>query len=224
MQTPRALQHREVFSMHSPQDYLDLLDYRRRVAGIYAGVRAGPGDLAERQRRFRAERDELFRTHPQSALSPEQRARFTGLRYWDYDPAYRFVLPVEPVESRTLSELDLGDDGCLRMQRFATVRFTLGGQACTLALFWLLGYGGGVFLPFRDLTNDAESYGGGRYLLDTLKHADIGQVGDRLVLDFNFAYNPSCAYNARWVCPLAPRENRLNVRVEAGEQRYPGAL
>jgi len=197
--------------------YLDLLDYRRRVAAIYACVRNGESDMAERHRRFRVQRDALIRTHPQSALAPEQRARFTGLRYWQYNPSYRFVVPVEPVKREHVYELDLGDDGIVRMKPFGTLGFTLAGQACTLTLFWLMGYSGGLFLPFRDLTSGAETYGGGRYLLDTAKHADLGQVGDSLVIDFNFAYNPSCAYDSRWVCPLAPEENRLAVRIEAGE-------
>ena len=197
--------------------YLDLLDYRRRVAAIYAGVRNSKDEVAKRHRRFRVQRDELFRTHPQSALAPEQRARFTGLRYWQYNPSYRFVVPVEPVKREHVYELDLGDDGIVRMKPFGTLGFTLAGQACTLTLFWLMGYSGGLFLPFRDLTAGAETYGGGRYLLDTAKHADLGQVGDSLVIDFNFAYNPSCAYDSRWVCPLAPEENRLAVRIEAGE-------
>src|SRR5207237_6839207 len=104
--------------------YLDLVDYRRRVAAIYAGVRAREGDLAEHHRRFREQRDELFRAHPQSALAPEQRARFGGLRYWEYDPAYRFVLRIEPAESESVYDLDLGDDGRLRMKRFGKIRFT----------------------------------------------------------------------------------------------------
>ena len=87
-----------------------------------------------------------------------------------------------------------------------------------LALFWLDAYGGGVFLPFADATRGRETYGGGRYLLDTVKGADLGEEDGRLVLDFNFAYNPSCSYDPRWVCPLSPPENRLPVAVRAGEQ------
>ncbi len=204
--------------MESPQAYTDLLDYRRRVAASYAELRAGSDDIREGCRRFRVQRDELFRTHPQSALSPEQRAHFTGLRYYAYDASYRFVLPLVPVADETVYEVELRDDGVLRMKRFGQIHFNLAGHACALTLFWLLGYGGGVFLPFRDLTNSDATYGGGRYLLDTLKHADLGAVADALVIDFNFAYNPSCAYDARWLCPLAPRENWLPVRVEAGEQ------
>ena len=82
------------------------------------------------------------------------------------------------------------------------------------------GYGGGLFLPFLDETNTNETYGGGRYLYDTIKGADLGTNGSTLVLDFNFAYNPSCAYDDRWTCPLAPRENRLSFPVQAGEKSF----
>jgi uncharacterized protein (DUF1684 family) len=87
-----------------------------------------------------------------------------------------------------------------------------------LALYWLEAYGGGVFLPFRDETSGTETYGAGRYLLDTVKGADLGEEGGRLVLDFNLAYNPSCAYDPRWACPLAPPENRLTIPIRAGER------
>ncbi|MEJ2598295.1 MAG: DUF1684 domain-containing protein [Anaerolineales bacterium] len=98
------------------------------------------------------------------------------------------------------------------------------GQALALSLFWVLGYGGGIFLPFQDATAPEETYGGGRYLWDTIKGADLGIELDRLVLDFNYAYNPSCAYNPRWHCPLAPRENWLAVPLRAGELRYPDVI
>ena len=90
-----------------------------------------------------------------------------------------------------------------------------------LEVSWLPGYGGGAFLCFRDATSGKESYGGGRYLLDTVKGADLGERDGRLVLDFNFAYNPSCCYDPGWVCPLAPPANRLPVPVEAGERYVP---
>ena len=95
--------------------------------------------------------------------------------------------------------------------------FDLAGQACTLDLFWLEGYGGGLFVPFRDATAGSETYGAGRYLLDTVKGADLGVESGRLVFDFNFAYNPSCAYDPRWACPLAPPGNRLSVEARAGD-------
>jgi len=98
--------------------------------------------------------------------------------------------------------------------RFARARFELG----SLDLFWLEGYGGGVFLSFADATSGTETYGACRYLLDTVKGADLGERDGRLVLDFNFAYNPSCAYDPRWVCPLAPPGNRLAAPIRGGER------
>lgn len=202
----------------------ELADYRRAVVAMYSGARDILLTPADRFARFRAERDQLFRNHPQSALSAEQRAIFTGLDYFPYDPAYRFAVTVDTTVEPEITQVDLPEDGLLRMQRFGLVHLPLAGQSVTLSLFWLLGYGGGIFLPFRDLTNGHETYGGGRYLLDTIKNADLGQEDDRLVLDFNFAYNPSCAYNSRWVCPLAPVENRLPVEIRAGEKSFAHAM
>ena len=106
----------------------------------------------------------------------------------------------------------------------------LGGQALELVVYWIDVYGGGLFLPFRDITCPAESYGGGRYLFDSVKGSDflrleatpetMGYAGGRILLDFNYAYNPSCAYDPRWTCPLAPNENRLPVAIRAGERKY----
>ena len=93
--------------------------------------------------------------------------------------------------------------------------------APTRELYWLEGYGGGVFLPVADATSGKTTYGAGRYVLDTVKGADLGTDGERLVLDFNFAYNPSCAYDPAWVCPLATPSNRLSVPIEAGERHSP---
>jgi uncharacterized protein len=94
----------------------------------------------------------------------------------------------------------------------------LAGEPQSLDLYWLDGYGGGVFLSFADATSGTETYGACRYLLDTVKGSDLGERDGRLVLDFNFAYNPSCAYDPRWVCPLAPPGNRLPVPVRGGER------
>ena len=195
---------------------LELLDWKRRVFALYADVRSA-GDPESAWRGWRDGRDTLFRGHPQSPLSPEGRERFSGLRYFEYDRAFR-----------VLGELARGDDELrdvtastgetVRFRRFGAVRFELAGEQRELSLYWLEGYGGGVFLPFADATGGRETYGGGRYLLDTVKGADLGEADGRLVLDFNFAYNPSCAYDPRWVCPLSPPENRFDTAVRAGEQ------
>jgi len=204
----------------SQSSFVELLGYRRIVAEIYADLRRSTLTETEKHRQFRERRDVLFSTHPQSALTAEQKAQFTGLRYYPYNPAWRFVLPVDTDVEQSIIEVQLQDDGLTRMQRFGQIHFAVGGQQVSLALFWIMGYGGGVFLPFRDLTAGDTTYGGGRYLLDTIKHADLGQEGNKLVLDFNYAYNPSCAYNLQWYCPLAPRENWLPVAIPAGEQIY----
>lgn len=194
--------------MITPTDYQELLDYRRSVSRIYAGARGetagSPPDQAARSQHFRIERDALLKNHPQSPLSETDREHFSGLGYFDYDPSLRFSLAVErDVEPGTL-EIALQDDGPLRLERFGKVRFGIGDDELALTLFWISGYGGGVLLPFKDGTSGQETYGGGRYLLDTIKHADLGSENGRLIVDFNYAYNPSCAYDPRWHCPLSP--------------------
>ena len=113
----------------------------------------------------------------------------------------------------------------VRYRRAGRLAFDLVGTAVALTVFSLVGYGGGLFLPFRDTTSGTETYGGGRYLFDTIKNTDglsleVTPGSSDVVIDFNFAYNPSCAYDARWACPLAPRENWLPVAVRAGELAY----
>jgi hypothetical protein len=202
-------------------DLETLLDYRRSVARLYHDIRTSTLSPEATCARFRTGRDALFRAHPQSALDPAARARFGGLRYFPYNPALRLSARVAPADPTTIS-VDLQDDGPTRLRRFGQARLAIAGQPVALALYWVEGYGGGLFLPFRDASAGAQTYGGGRYLLDTIKGADLGHEGDALVLDFNYAYNPSCAYDDRWHCPLAPAENRLPVAVEAGEMLPPG--
>jgi hypothetical protein len=196
-------------------DELTLMDWKRRVFALYAEVRAG--EPRQAWERWRAVRDELFRTHPQSPL--QDRTAFEGLPYFDYDPALRVLAAVEPAE-RVRREIATSGEEPYSFTRFARARFELDGER-ELDLYWLDGYGGGIFLSFADETSGHETYGACRYLLDTVKGADLGEADGRLVLDFNFAYNPSCAYDPRWVCPLAPPGNRLAVAVRGGE-RYPG--
>jgi len=196
---------------------LQLLDWKRRVFQLYADVRAA-AEGEQAWERWRAARDELFRTHPQSPLPPEAREAFAGLPYFPYDPARRVLAEVEPAEPETREIAgSAGSVTCFR--RFAHARFDGG----SLELYWLEGYGGGVFLPFADATRGRETYGAGRYLLDTVKGADLGVQAGRLVLDFNFAYNPSCAYDPRWACPLTPPANRLELAMRAGERMQEGS-
>lgn len=198
---------------------LDLLDYRRRVTELYRLIREGD-DPASVWMLFRQTRDELFRSHAQSPLDEAQKTTFSGLSYYDYNPSYRIVVPVDTTVEPAVLEYDLGEDGHLRCTRFGRVKFTLPTGTGTLSLFWINGYGGGVFVPFGDTTNRQTTYGAGRYLYDTIKGVDLGASLTEIVLDFNFAYNPSCAYNPRWVCPLAPPDNRLPFSVPAGEMKF----
>ncbi len=195
---------------------LDLLDWKRRVFAAYAEVRRAE-DPAAAWRRWRDVRDELFATHAQSPIPLEKRASFRGLRYFEYDAAMRVSGEVASAEPERIA-IGTSGEGSLDFTRFGRVSFELGGRELALDLYWLEGYGGGVFLPFRDTTAGETTYGAGRYLLDTVKGADLGSEGGRLVLDFNFAYNPSCAHDPRWVCPLAPPANRLPIAVRAGER------
>ena len=199
---------------------IDLWDWRRRVAALYAEARAAE-DAEAAWRRWRAGRDLLFEDHPQSPLDAAARSAFAGLRYFDYHPDYRLPVALDPVDGAP-ERLDGGGDGAVSLVPFAVTRGLgrrLGGE---LTLYWIGGYGGGAFVPFRDATSGDMTYGGGRYLLDTVKGADLGCTADgQTVLDFNFAYNPSCAYSGRWVCPLAPPANHLPVAVEAGELAPP---
>lgn len=201
--------------MSEPADTLDLWDYRRRVHELYADVRRrGGGQQAWMT--WRQARDRIFKHHPQSALDAAQRVAFSALSYFPYDPAWRFEVIVEPADNEA-AEMEHSAEGTTRFRRFATVSLPVDGERQHLTVYWLGSYGGGVFLPFRDATNGADTYGGGRYLLDTAKGADLGHAGEKVVLDFNFAYQPSCAYNPIWSCPLAPPENRLTLAVAAGE-------
>jgi hypothetical protein len=197
-------------------DELDLLDWKRRVFALYAAVRAD-ADPERAWELWRATRDELFASHPQTPLTAGQRASFDGLPYFDYDPALRVLADIEPAE-RVHRDIATSGRKPYPFTRFAHARFALDGAECSLDLYWLDAYGGGIYLCFADATSGSESYDAGRYLLDTVKGSDLGENGGRLVLDFNFAYNPSCSYDPRWVCPLAPPENRLKQAVRGGEK------
>lgn len=199
-------------------EHLDLVDWRRRVAALYADVRADSDPGPERLGAFRAAKDNLFRTHPQTPIPAAEREGFSGLAYWPYDAALRTTARLEPDPDAAPFELPMSTGDPLAFSRIGWVAFTVGGSAERLGVYWLAGYGGGIFIPFRDATNGQTTYGGGRYVWDSAKGADLGSEGDSLVLDFNYAYHPSCAYDPKWSCPLAPHENWLEVAITAGER------
>jgi len=201
------------------QAQLDLVDWRRRVGDLYRIN--GPDALAA----FRRGRDDLFRTHPQSPVDDSEKAAFAGLHYFAPDPSYRVEALLEPGDGSELLIDTGGEDGTVRYRRAGILSFRLQGEPCSLTVLSLVQYAGGLFVPFRDSTSGRETYGGGRYLFDTAKDTDglvleVRPGSSEVTIDFNYAYNASCAYNPRWACPLAPPENFLKVPVRAGELIY----
>ncbi|MGI8552849.1 MAG: DUF1684 domain-containing protein [Dehalococcoidia bacterium] len=225
--------------------YLDLADWRRRIADLYAEVRQRAStDPAAAFRYWCTTRARLYHEHPQSPVPPSERVAFR-LSFYDYDPALRFELPIlaEPFPGRDekagMSDLDqvgaaepgsnlreedrpvpTSSGGSLLFRSLGWIPVPFPNGSSLLRLLWLDNYAGGLFLSFQDATNGVETYGGGRYLLDTAKGADLGGDLGRgaLVVDFNFAYQPSCAFDPRWACPLTPPENRLAFPLPAGER------
>jgi uncharacterized protein (DUF1684 family) len=209
---------------------LGTADWRRRVFALYADVRciSGPDPAAAHALWVRV-RDELFASHPASPLLPQDRAEFAGLSVAPYDPAWRFELEVHADRSAERLEVDTGTDGVVPFERLGSVHVPAldsehpGGE---LDVWRLASYGGGIFFPVKDALSrvGGGTYGGGRYLLDTVKGADLGERRTAgggnpvIVLDFNFAYNPSCAYDPAWACPLAPPGNVLSFPVPVGER------
>lgn len=197
-------------------DALALLDWRRKIAELYAAVRASVDPHAGWEHWVRTRR-ELFHEHPQSPVPEPERAMFPGPHVYPYQPGWRILVHLEPAESMRF-ELPTSTGPTMAFDRFAQARFAFDGTDLSLDLYLLAGYGGGLLVPFADATSGSETYGAGRYLLDTVKGSDLGQDDGRLVLDFNLAYQPSCSYDPRWTCPLAPPANRIAVAVRAGER------
>ena len=205
--------------MSAPDNPFTLADWRHTVAEHYAAARALVGtDPVAAAAQFRAARGRLMREHPDSPIVANARTEWEGPRWYPYDPKFRVRGVIDTREPRHEFEISLAADGILHCTRVGHARFSLEGKEASLAMYWLGGYGGGLWLPFADATSGTDTYGGGRYLYDTIKGADLGIVGNDIVLDFNFAYNPSCAYDERWSCPLSPLENRLLFPITAGER------
>ena len=196
---------------------LTLLDWRRRVARLYAEVRSEPDPVAAHDH-WRKTRDELLRTHPDSPVPRRRRADYPGAPVAAYDPRLRFDVAVDTSVPAKHIEVATGSDGVVPFDRIGRAHLPGGGD---LDVWWLGSYGGGVFVPVKDATAGTATYGGGRYLIDTVKGADLGGDEGRLILDFNFAYNPSCAYDPEWACPLPPPGNIVARSLLAGELMPP---
>jgi uncharacterized protein (DUF1684 family) len=196
-------------------DAFDIVDWRRRVFALYGEVREA-ADRAAAHDFWRRTRDELFATHAASPLLDDVRQSFTGLPVAPYDPDWRFEVEVRDADPARI-ELDTGTDGAVPFERLGVAEVPGVGA---LDVWRFATYGGGLFVPVNDASAGAEggTYGGGRYLVDTVKGADLGARNGWLVLDFNFAYNPSCAYDPEWACPLAQPGNTVGVEIPVGER------
>jgi uncharacterized protein (DUF1684 family) len=160
---------------------------------------------------LRAEKDRFFAMHPHSPLTPEQKRGFDGLAYFPENPALRLEMAVEEFAEKDEIEMQTTGGDVQAYTRFGKIRFSVDGEEAELTIFASLQ---GFFLPFVDALAGKETYGAGRYLEPEM----IG--GGKLLVDFNLAYNPYCAYNEQWTCPITPRENRLKVPIRAGEKVF----
>ncbi|MFL6134947.1 MAG: DUF1684 domain-containing protein [Nocardioidaceae bacterium] len=196
-------------------DAFDIVDWRRRVFALYADVRA-TNDAAGAHELWCRTRDDLFGNHAASPLMPADRSGFGGLPVAPYDPDWRFEVKVaEAAPARV--DLATGTDGVVPFERLGVADVPGIGS---LDVWRFASYGGGLFVPVKDASagKPGGTYGGGRYLLDTVKGADLGFRDGALMLDFNFAYNPSCAYDPAWACPLAQPGNTVAADIPVGER------
>ena len=206
--------------MVSPVTALATADWRSSTFALYEQARrASEGISAPHAHALWATgRDRLFGTHPASPLPEDTRRRFRGLRTARYNPDFRFEAVIDDAGAGQHMEVATGTDGVVPYTRLGTVTVEAVGS---LAVWNLDSYGGGIFIPVKDATSGAEggSYGGGRYLLDTIKGANLGsgEAPGSLVLDFNYLYNPSCAYDEAWACPLPGPENTVDAALQVGE-------
>ena len=199
--------------------YFDTLDWRLQMAALYAPL-ANAQDLQALWPDFVRAKHRLVHSHRAGIRVQDTRSPM----FFDYNPALALASTIEPLDKAEPLVMDGGSDGHIRLLPFARTGELKAHLGSELTLYWFAHYGGGIFLPFKDATSGTQTYGGGRYLLDTPKSAWLGQDAQgRLRLDFNFSYFPSCAHDLRFVCPLSPPENTLPAAITAGE-RWPEIL
>ncbi len=193
---------------------VSLADWRRIVSESYGAIRAHDGPLLSVGVLLETRHD-LFTTHAQSPIPSADREGYQGPFAFTYDPAAR-VRRRPRARRGWRVEVGTSDGRSTRMSASPGRVSGCSGRAAALEVFWLDQYGGGIYLAFRDATSGERTYGGGRYLLDTVKGADLGVDGGRLVLDFNFAYQPWCSYDPSWSCPLPHRRTPCRLRCPWG--------
>lgn len=160
---------------------------------------------------FRAEKDQYFASHPQSPLTPEQKQNFEGLKYFPENESLRLEVEIQEFPQKENIEIQTTTGDLRIYERFGRFTFEVEGQEASLTVY---DTDFGLFLPLVDSLANTETYGAGRYL-----EPEALENGKYLV-DFNLAYNPYCAYNDRYSCPLTPFENRIKVPIRAGEKIF----
>jgi hypothetical protein len=175
-------------------------------------------DWRETIRRRRAEKDDYFAEHPRSPIPEEERENFDGLQYYPIDDEYRFTLPLDEYDDREPVTAATSTEGEQEYVRWGEFRFAVDGEEVALQAYKSDPDEARLWVPFRDATSGEETYGAGRYL--DLEPDDHLTDDGEWVVDFNEAYNPTCAYSDRYECPLPPPENWLDVPIEAGEKAY----
>lgn len=168
---------------------------------------------------FRQEVDQFMGVHPQSPLEDQQREDFDGLQYYELNEALVMILPVEKfAATEPMIEMETSTGETRPYRRYGRISFEVDGEPASLTIYSDM-YGQEFFLPFRDATSGQETYSAGRYLDN--HRPGLWDLGDgRIKIDFNYSYNPYCAYSPAYSCPLPPRENWLSVRIEAGEKAF----
>lgn len=162
---------------------------------------------------FRRQKDEFFKHDWQSPLTPEQQKDFNGLKYYPENPALRLRVTVQEYDSKPTVTMITSTGSAREYLKYGQFTFDVNSESAILHVYQDAD-DGSFFLPFVDATAPAQTYGAGRYL-------DIEPIEDgKFLVDFNYAYNPYCAYNDKWSCPIPPKENRLKVRIEAGEKNF----
>jgi uncharacterized protein len=160
---------------------------------------------------FRAEKDDLFGNHPQSPLTSEQKKNFKGLGYFPENDALRLEVTLDEFAVKERFEMQTSTGDVQVYEKFGRFKFVVDGDDAELTIYQSQH---GFFLPFVDSLAGKETYPAGRYL------EPEPLPGGRFLVDFNLAYNPYCAYNEMWSCPITPAENRLKVAIRAGETLF----
>lgn len=202
---------------------LSLINWRREIFSIYDEVRSEEDGIVA-WNKWKDKREKLFKFHPESpTFDPKKQSGFNDVPVlYSYNQKFSLFSKFELISNSEIIQLNTDENSITRLKPFIKTTNLRDFLGIELTIFKIEGYGGGLFLPFTDIgcKSGGAHYEGGRYLIDTVKGADLGELKtDELRLDFNFSYNPSCSYNSKWTCPILKNFNRISILVDAGEKK-----